>query len=139
MYRLPTEAEWEYACRAGTSTRFSYGDDPGYSNLVNYAWCALNSDLRPHPVGEKLPNAWGLYDMHGNVFECCSDWSSRELPGGIVVDPKGPAIGLPPGYVVIRGGWFSHEPSRLRSAYRSDAPHDIASPIFGFRVVLAAN
>ena len=72
-YRLPTEAEWEYAGRAGTTTRFSYGDDPGYTNLTNFAW--YNNTLMTFPVGLKLPNPWGLYDMHGNLGEWCQDWS----------------------------------------------------------------
>ena len=94
VYRLPTEAEWEYACRAWTSTRFSYGDDSGYTNLTNYAWYYGNSDYQTHPVGQKLPNAWGLYDMHGNVFEWCQDWFDT-YPGGIALDPQGPAIPSP--------------------------------------------
>ena len=101
VYRLPTEAEWEYACRAGTSTRFSYGDDPGYTNLTNYAWYEDNSGGTTHAVGQKLPNLWGLHDMHGNIPEWCLDWHVDLLPGGIALDPQGPAASF---YRVVRGG-----------------------------------
>ena len=89
QYRLPTEAEWEHACRALTSTRFDYGDDPDYAELGNYAWYEANSDSMTHPVGTKLPNRWGLYDMYGNVITWCQDWYGP-YPGGSVTDPQGP-------------------------------------------------
>jgi formylglycine-generating enzyme required for sulfatase activity len=134
VYRLPTEAEREYACRGWTSTRFSYGDDPGYTNLTNYAWYTDNSGFETHPVGQKLPNLWGLYDMHGNVREWCQDWWSGSLPGGIVVDPQGPATGLGR---VIRGGVWSGITWDCRSAARFyDYPGGRNSDV-GFRVVLA--
>jgi len=135
VYRLPTEAEWEYACRAWTSTRFSYGDDPGYTNLSNYAWYRDNSGGTTHPVGQKLPNPWGLYDMHGSVFEWCQDWSDF-YPGGSVVDPQGPGYqwGL---YRVFRGSDRFDPAVSCRSAYRFyDGPPYWHSGV-GFRVVLA--
>jgi formylglycine-generating enzyme required for sulfatase activity len=137
VYRLPTEAEWEYACRGWTSTRFSYGDDPGYTNLTNYAWYLDNSDGQTRGVGQKLPNPWGLYDMHGNVWEWCQDWWSDNLPGGIAVDPRGPDAGT---YRVIRGGgWIGWEGYAwgCRSAYRYIYYPGSRNDSVGFRVVLA--
>ena len=92
-YDLPTEAEWEYACRAGTTTAYSFGDDA--SKLGQYAWydgnAASNGKKYAQPVGVKKPNAWGLYDMHGNVWEWCSDWWYESYATKDTRDPKGPA------------------------------------------------
>jgi formylglycine-generating enzyme required for sulfatase activity len=132
-YRLPTEAEWEYACRAWTSTRFSYGDDPGYTKLANYAWYSANSVSQTHPVGQKLPNPWDLYDMHGNMWEWCQDWYG-DYPGGVAVDPQGSGLGS---NRVIRGGNWLSSAGLCRSARRDgDAPGGQGNDI-GFRAVLA--
>jgi len=137
LYRLPTEAEWEYACRAGTSTRFCYGDDLGYTGLTDYAWYADNSGGTTHPVGQKLPNQWGLYDMHGNVWEWPLNWWTNKLPGGIVVDPPGPPTGT---MSIIRGGAWYDIPLCLRSAFRDSVnPPTFTYMHMGFRVVLIAN
>jgi len=133
VYRLPTEAEWEYACRAWTSTRFSYGDDPGYTNLTQYAWYDANSLATTHPVGQKLPNPWGLYDMHGNVPEWCQDWYAP-YRGGIAIDPQGPATGSTR---IGRGGPWFRTASNCRSAWRNAASPDTMGAA-GFRVVLAS-
>jgi len=132
VYRLPMEAEWEYACRAWTSTRFSYGDDPGYTNLTQYAWYGANSSNMTHSVGQKLPNPWGLYDMHGNVPEWCQDWYGP-YPGGIVIDPQGPATGS---IRTARGGTWFRTGGDLRSAWRNAVSPDTMGAA-GFRVVLA--
>ena len=119
-YRLPTEAEWEFACRAGTGTKWSFGD--GVSQIGRYAWYAGNAEGRTHPVGEKQPNPWGLYDMHGNVAEWCWDWyAERYLPAFqpqkdlIREDPIGPALGKDR---VVRGGSFMDLPPILRCSNR---------------------
>lgn len=136
-YRLPTEAEWEYAARAGTSTRFYYGDDPGSLSLSNHAWYASNSGNATHPVGQKPPNAWGLFDMEGNVWEWCQDWYDP-YPGGFETDPQGPASNLTDTKVIRGGAWDAFD-SDCRSARRltegvSPFIHDF---ILGFRVVLS--
>jgi len=135
-YRLPTEAEWECAARAGTSTRFSYGDDPGYNSLTNHSWYAANSGLTAHPVGQKLPNPWGLYDMEGNVVEWCQDWFAS-LPGGVQTDPTGPASSAS-GRKVVRGGAFDNTEQSCRSASRLlfSAVPPLTDTDLGFRVVL---
>jgi formylglycine-generating enzyme required for sulfatase activity len=132
-YRLPTESEWEYAARAGTTTRFSYGDDPDYESLGDYAWFQDNSGLRTHPVGQKLPNPWGIYDLHGNVFEWGSDWFGK-LPGGSVTDYQGPESGTDR---IIRGGYWDSVPAFCRSAMRVHFIPSVRISYLGFRVILA--
>jgi len=134
QYRLPTEAEWEYACRAGTSTRFNYGDDPGYSLLGNYAWYTANSGGWTQEVGQNPPNAWGLYDMHGNVWQWCQDWYDLH-PGGSQTDPQGPSVGT---FRILRGGSWLDDPAFCRAACRiSDNPTADDHNGYGFRLVLA--
>ena len=133
IYRLPSEAEWEYACRAGTTTRWSFGDDE--SQLGDYAWYrenALNVRLEyAQPVGTKLPNPWRLYDMHGNVWEWCQDWSGV-YSSGSQVDPMGPATGS---YRVVRGGGFNRIARLVRSADRSNGSPTIRFGYVGFRLL----
>ncbi len=136
QYRLPTEAEWECAARAGTTTRFNYGDDPTYGSLTNFAWFLDLAvlDLTVHPVGQKLPNPWGLYDMYGNVWEWCQDWYGDQL-GGVQTDPAGPASN-PNGNKVMRGGAYDYPNSSCRSASRLFASQFHTDTDLGFRVVL---
>jgi len=131
-YRLPTEAEWEFACRSGSSTAFCFGD--AQEGLGEYAWYLENSKSRLHPVGEKKPNGWGIYDMHGNVWEWCHDWYGGPLPGGSVTDPTGPVNG---GKRVFRGGSWGVAASRCRSAYRVWNRPTYRDYTLGFRVALA--
>ena len=131
VYRLPTEAEWEYACRAGTTTKYSFGDDD--SELGDYAWHSKNSVLKTHPVGSKLPNAWGLYDMYGNVGEWCQDWYG-EYPSGAVTDPSGATSGS---LRVFRGGGWFGPAVECRSAGRGRFLPSYRYYFFGFRVSLS--
>jgi formylglycine-generating enzyme required for sulfatase activity len=129
VYRLPTEAEWEYACRSGTTTAYGFGDDA--SRLGDYGWSRSNSDSKPHPVGEKKPNAWGLYDMHGNVWEWCQDWYAA-YPSGSATDPTGATSGS---NRVFRGGGWGHGARFCRSAYRFWSTPGIRINDLGFRVL----
>jgi formylglycine-generating enzyme required for sulfatase activity len=129
QYRLPTEAQWEYACRAGSTQ--SYCFDEGEAELGQYAWYADNSQKSTHPVGRLKPNAWGLHDMHGNVYEWCQDWFG-EYPPGPVTDPKGPWDGK---YRVLRGGSWDGEAGDVRSAYRYRLTPGYRYGHEGFRVV----
>ena len=128
-YRLPTEAEWEYAVRAGTTTRWFFGDDE--KALGRYAWYAENAENRVHPVGEKEPNPWKLYDMLGNVWEWCWDWYSS-YSSASANNPSGPDKGS---LRVLRGGAFWDFPGVLRSAYRFSYVPENRNVRYGFRVV----
>ena len=156
VYRLPSEAEWEYACRAGTTTTYNFGEDA--ADLGSYGWFGDNSgdrlldvkailenadksnplarlhanNCRPHPVGEKKPNAWGLYDTHGNVWEWCQNWHDHYATGS-VNDPTGPGSGSVRTY---RGGGWEITAGYCRSAFRSFSPPDNRHNFLGFRVVM---
>ena len=139
-YRLPTEAEWEYACRAGSTTRFSFGAamdcDDGCAPcwlLDSYMWWCGNSVGLLHAVGGRLPNSWGLNDMHGSVMEWCQDFWG-EYPGGMVTDPQGPTAGS---YRVVRGGGWGEVSRNCRSASRGYGDSDGSFYHVGFRVLLA--
>ncbi len=140
VYRLPTEAEWEYACRAGSTTAYAFGDDS--SKLGSYAWTQENShfeaasewwlapqDLYAHPVGLKRANAWGLRDMHGNVWEWCSDWYDEKLSGGTVPENTTGASNR-----VFRGGSWDYGPAGCRSAFRDGFAPEFRGGSLGFRL-----
>ena len=135
LYRLPSEAEWEYACRAGTSTRWSFGDDA--SQLTDYAWYGDNAldvgEEYGHGVGLKRPNPWGLYDMHGNVWEWVQDWYDGDYyDSSPRVDPLGPRTGS---NRVIRGGSFSNFAQYVRSAFRISSSPDRRIVAIGVRLL----
>ena len=161
VYRLPTESEWEYACRAGSDTVYCFGNNA--DSLVDYAWFGNNSGSKPldaeslltlvnndfalycqklleegcrtHPVGTKKPNAWGIYDMHGNVWEWCSDWYG-EYPKGPTTDPVGPREGS---LKVIRGNGWESLAKFCRAADRHGISRGTTSYSFGFRVAVSSS
>jgi formylglycine-generating enzyme required for sulfatase activity len=151
-YRLPTEAEWEYAARAGSMTKFSFDA----TSAGEYAWFWDNSNSMTHPVGEKLPNPLGVYDMHGNVWEWVQDWYGEDWyvyllassPGnplrgtqsrlkdeqGLAINPSGPSEGI---YRVLRGGSWSNDLRYLRSAHRHGYPPNVRRANLGFRLAIS--
>ena len=132
LFRLPTEAEWEYAARAGTSTEYYWGNEMDGS----YAWYRKNAESQTHPVGQRKPNAFGLYDMSGNVREWVADWYDKKYYSKSPEDnPKGPADGTKK---VMRGGYWDNKPNMARSAYRLRLPPTLQDPNTGFRCVLAS-
>ena len=131
--RLPSEAEWEYACRAGSKDRYSFGDDP--AGLRDHAWYKENSKGEDPPVGKKKPNAWGIYDMHGYVWEWCQDaWHAdyKDAPN------DGSAWEAKDGKTrVLRGGSWADDAESSRSAFRKNQPIDFRHDAVGFRCVRA--
>jgi len=129
-YRLPTEAEWEYACRAGATTAYFFGDNAG--RLGDYAWFDKNSGGHPRPVAQKQPNAWGLYDIIGNVWEWCNDWYKvdyyQEAPKQ---DPRGPTEGQ---NKVLRGGAWRFSADNCRCGYRYNESPGYSDVCFGYDI-----
>ena len=145
-YTLPTEAQWEYACRAGTTTALNSGKDLSNTkecpemDEVGWYWYNggredyYNDSICTHPVGQKKPNAWGIYDMHGNVQEWCKDWYEDDYPSSSVTDPTGPGSGSTR---VLRGGCWGSDAVCCRSAYRSSYFPSDRNNSMGFRVALS--
>jgi formylglycine-generating enzyme required for sulfatase activity len=136
-FRLPTEAEWEWewACRAGTRTRFCSGDDEGA--LAEYAWYGANSGGTTHPAGTRKPNAWGLHDCHGNVWEWCGDWYDGYAQGWRPrTDPMGPPSGAGR---VLRGGSWDYLAGYCRSSFRGSDFPDCRNDYVGFRVAVSSS
>ncbi len=129
-YRLPTEAEWEYACRTGSQTRFTFGDNEVYAG--DYASFISNSEERAWPAGKRLPNRWGLFDLHGNLWEWCHDWYDQYPQEPVPPNPAGPNDG--PGRV-LRGGSWHYGAALLRSAFRYNGTPDHRGNFIGFRCV----
>ena len=133
-YRLPTEAEWEYSCRAGTDKAFSFGDNTEHVN--DYAWFRSNSNSETKKKGSKKPNKWGIYDMHGNVWEWCNDWYGEQFLVADTEDPVGPVDSNENGKV-LRGGSFSSSPLDLRCGNRYSSDYKRGRKNVGFRIVCA--
>lgn len=136
-YRLPTEAQWEYAARAGTTTDYHFGND--MKKLEEYGWYKQNAAGQRRPVGRLKPNTWGLYDMHGNVWEWVQDWQRggfvTPFPAGVDIDPQGPATGL---NRLVKGGAWNAYAEHCKLAYSSFVrPHEYG-PGLGFRLLRTA-
>ncbi len=131
QYRLPTEAEWEYACRAHSTTAYCFGDST--ESLEEYAWFGEGQAGRTHPVGEKKANRWGLYDMHGNICEWCQDWYGA-YPSNEATDPYGPSEGSSR---VVRGGNWLFGDGHCRSAHRYGGDPSTRISRSGFRVAMS--
>ena len=133
MVRLPTEAEWEYACRAGTHTVYYFGNDT--SQVIEHAWCCANSGIEPKPVGHFTPNPWGLYDIVGNVWEWCADgYSTTFYERSPLEDPQ--CVRSDKGAKVIRGGSSLNKAETCRSSHRYGLPPAVGDRFLGFRPVL---
>ncbi|MEO5363284.1 MAG: formylglycine-generating enzyme family protein [Magnetococcus sp. DMHC-8] len=132
LYRLPSEAEWEYAARAGTETVRYWGN--GAEEMEQYAWYGNNAGKKSHPVGQLKPNPWGLYDMLGNVWEWCDDWyGTKVYADPATTDPRGPAEGV--GRVLRGGGWNGYA-SHIRAAYRFDLNPAFRRRNLGLRLLM---